>query len=362
MTTPSASTESTNAPTRPAPLPPPVLWVGDDNGELHVLDQTRLPQERLVLQLRTADGVADAIARLCVRGAPAIGVAAAYGLYLGVREQCPDRAVLVDTARHVAARLLATRPTAVNLRWALDRALARVRAELTQTSLLAEARDIDRDNAESCLRIATNGASLVHDGDTVLTHCNAGRLATAGEGSALAILFEAHRRGRRFRVYADETRPLLQGARLTALELAAEGIPVAVIPDSAAAALISRGEVNSVVVGADRIASNGDFANKIGTYGIALAAHTHNVPFYVAAPLSTFDPALSNGTHIPIEERSAAEVLTLHGTALTAEGILARNPAFDVTPGHLVTGFVTDQGLLMPPFASSIKAALAAGR
>lgn len=360
--TSSPSEPSSASPTRPAPLPPPVLWVGSVDGELHLLDQTRLPQERVVLRCVGADSVCEAIHRLAVRGAPAIGVAAGFGLYLGVREQCPDRAMLFDTARHVAARLLATRPTAVNLRWALDRGLARLRQDPRQEALLEEAIAIESENAESCRRMGQFGADLVPEGATVLTHCNAGRLATAGEGSALAVLFEAHRRGRRFRVFADETRPLLQGARLTALELAAEGIPVAVLPDSAAAALISRGEVQAVVVGADRIATNGDFANKIGTYGVALAAHAHGIPFHVVAPMSTFDGALGNGSQIPIEERAAAEVLTLHGTALTAEGILARNPAFDVTPGNLVTSFVTDQGVLLPPFAQSIKAALAAGR
>jgi methylthioribose-1-phosphate isomerase len=347
---------------RPAPLPPSLEWVGAIDGELHALDQSLLPHERVVLKLRTADAVADAILRLAIRGAPIIGVAAAYGLYLGVRAIAPEGPASLDTARHVAAMLLATRPTAVNLRWALDRCLSRMRKDHDVASLLAEAARIDRENAEATFAIARNGAELVHDGATILTHCNAGPLACGGIGTALGCLIEAHRRGTRFSVLADETRPLLQGARLTALELAAEGIPVAVIPDSAAPAMIARGAVQAVFVGADRIASNGDFANKIGTYSIALAASVHRIPFYVVAPMSTFDGALAHGQQIPIEERAATEVLTLMGSSIAAAGIDARNPAFDVSPAALATAFVTDQGILRPPFAPAIKAALATCR
>ncbi len=347
---------------RPPPLPPSLAWHGGVDGALHVLDQTRLPQERAMLVLTTAEGVAAAIECLAVRGAPAIGVAAAYALYLGVREQRPVAAALLDTARHVAARLLATRPTAVNLRWAIDRCLHRLRVEATPVALLAEAQAIELDDRERCQRMGEHGQALIAEGATVLTHCNTGRLATAGDGTALALLFAAHRLGRRFKVLADETRPLLQGARLTALELAAEGIAVELLPDAAAAGLIARGLVDLIIVGADRIALNGDFANKVGTYGLALAAATHRVPFHVVAPLSTFDPGLATGAAIPIEERPAAEVLTLHGIALAVEGVGARNPAFDVTPGRLVTSFVTDQGILQPPFAPAIKTATTAGR
>ena len=204
--------------------------------------------------------------------------------------------------------------------------------------------------------------ALVPEGGTALTHCNAGPLACGGLGTARGCLIAAHRAGRTFRVLADETRPLLQGARLTALELAAEGIEVAVLPDGAAPSPIARGEVQAAFVGADRIARNGDFANKIGTYPLALAAHAHGIPFYVAAPMSTFDAAIADGRHIPIEERPGSEVLTLHGTALTADVIAARNPAFDVSPAQLVTAFVTDRGVLRPPFASAIKAAFAVCR
>ncbi len=356
------TTSAASTAARPAPLPPALEWIGALDGSLRVLDQSCLPHERRLLDLRSADAVADAIRRLAVRGAPMIGVAAAYGLYLGVREIAPMPMALLDTARHVAAQLLATRPTAVNLRWALDRCLERLRHDLAVASLLAEAARIDRENTESSLAIAKHGMDLVPVGGTALTHCNAGPLACGGLGTALGCLIAAHRAGRAFRVLADETRPLLQGARLTALELAAEGIDVAVIPDGAAPSLIARGEVQAVFVGADRIARNGDFANKIGTYPLALAAHAHGIPFYVAAPMSTFDAAIAEGRHIPIEERSGAEVLTLHGTALTAEGIAARNPAFDISPAQLVTAFVTDRGVLRPPFASAIKAAFAVCR
>ena len=347
---------------RPAPLPPTIAWRGGADGELLLLDQTRLPQERHVLVVTTAEATAQAIEQLCVRGAPAIGVAAAYGLYLGVREQRPVVTALIDTGRSVAARLLSTRPTAVNLRWALDRGLHALRNGRSAQALLDEARAIHQDDVERCRRMGEHGQALIRDGMTVLTHCNTGRLCAAGDGTALSLLFAAHRLGRRFKVLADETRPLLQGSRLTALELAVEGIAVEVLPDSAAAGLIARGKVDLVLVGADRIAQNGDFANKVGTYGLALAASAHQVPFHVVAPLSSFDHALPNGSAIPIEERAAAEVLTLHGTALAVEGVGARNPAFDVTPGRLVTGFVTDHGVLVPPFAAAIKVALAAGR
>ncbi|MGE3175045.1 MAG: S-methyl-5-thioribose-1-phosphate isomerase [Planctomycetota bacterium] len=343
-------------------MPPAIAWRGGPGGELLVLDQTRLPQERSVLVLKDAEGVAQAIERLSIRGAPAIGVAAAYALYLGVRQQRPEKATLIDTARHVAARLLATRPTAVNLRWAIERCLHRLRTDMDVAALLDEAHAIHMDDQARCLRMGEHGEALIPDGATVLTHCNAGRLATAGDGTALSVMFAAHRKGRRFQVLADETRPLLQGARLTALELAAEGIAVELLPDVAAASMIARGQVQLVIVGADRVATNGDFANKIGTYGLALAAAAHQVPFHVVAPLSTFDPALQNGAAIPIEERDPAEVLTLHGIALAVEGVSARNPAFDVTPGRLVTSFVTEQGILKPPYGPAIKAVLGSGR
>jgi methylthioribose-1-phosphate isomerase len=346
------------------PLPAAVAWAGGPDGELRVLDQTLLPHAVRVLSLRTLVEVADVIQRLAVRGAPAIGVAGAYGLWLGVRGTPP--AALPAAVRTAAAALLATRPTAVNLRWALERMTAVASAIAARqgrsAELLQEAQAIAAEDAASCARIGECGAGLVGEGATVLTHCNTGRLATCGDGTALAVLYAAFRQGRRFRVLAGETRPLLQGARLTALELAAAGIPVELIVDGAAAGLIARGAVDVALVGADRIAANGDFANKVGTYGIALACAAHRVPFYAVAPRSTFDATLATGAGIPIEERSAAEVLELGGVPTAARGIPARNPAFDVTPAHLLTGIVTDHGLLRPPFADSIKRALAAGR
>lgn len=343
-------------------LPPTIQWVGDADGHLELLDQTRLPQQREILQLTTVAGVIDAIVRLAVRGAPAIGVAAAYGLLLGVRQQLPvDGAFLVE-ARDVAARLLAARPTAVNLGWALERCLAAVTAEPTMQRLFREACSIHADEEAMSRGIGEHGKHLIKPGNTVLTHCNTGRLATAGDGTALAVMFAAWRDGVKFRVLADETRPLLQGARLTALELHVAGIPVEVVVDGAAAGIIAKGDVNLVIVGADRIASNGDFANKVGTYPLALACAAHRVPFYVAAPLSTFDARLPNGQAIPIEERDASEVTAFRGQPVAPEGVGARNPAFDITPAALVSAIVTDAGILKPPFNAGIKAVLAGCR
>lgn len=341
-------------------LPPTLAWHGDVQGTLHLLDQTRLPREVAVLEIRSVAGLIDAIRRLAVRGAPAIGVAAAYGMVLGVRVARPaDPREFASAVASVGEALIAARPTAVNLAWAVRRVQARAAREPALTALLHEAIAIHDEDRELCRRIGAAGAPLLREGMRVLTHCNAGRLATAGDGTALAVLFAAWRAGRRFTVLADETRPLLQGARLTALELHAEGIPVAVIPDAAAAGLIARGEVDLVITGADRIAANGDVANKVGTYGLALAARAHGVPFYVAAPASTFDLSLSGGPQIPIEERSPDEVLHCQGVPIAAPGVGARNPAFDVTPASLVTGLITDRGLIRPISEAAIKEALA---
>lgn len=337
-------------------LPPTIAWFGGAEGQLLLLDTTRLPHEQVVLSLHDMHGVADAIRRLAVRGAPAIGVAAAYGLYLGVRQQRPMPGALLDTAREVAAMFLATRPTAINLAWALDRCLARLRRESSLAALFDEAQRIHQEDEVCCHRIGECGADLIRDGMHILTHCNTGRLATSGDGTALAVMFAAARRGRTFSVLAGETRPLLQGSRLTALELLAAGIPVQVLPDSAAAGLIARGQVDLAIVGADRIAKNGDCANKVGTYGIALACAAHQIPFVVAAPWSTFDPDLEHGSQIPIEERAESEVLNVAGLPMAPDGVHARNPAFDVTPCHLITAIVTDRGLLRPPFGLAIKA------
>ena len=266
-----------------------------------------------------------------------------------------------EAAEVVAARLRAARPTAVNLAWALDRCLRALTERPSLAAALEEARRIHADEEAMSRGIGAHGAHLIPDGGCVLTHCNTGRLATAGDGTALAVLFAAWRRGRRFQVLADETRPLLQGARLTALELQREGIPVKLLADGAGPGLIQRGEVDVVLVGADRVAANGDFANKVGTYPLALACAASSVPFYCAAPLSTFDMSISKGADIPIEERSDKEITEFGGVRVAPVGVSARNPAFDVTPHHLITGLVTDAGLLTAPLAASILSACAGG-
>jgi methylthioribose-1-phosphate isomerase len=348
--------------TKAEPLPPTVAWRGGEDGELALLDQTVLPHRRRVLAIRDVDAAIEAIVQLRVRGAPAIGVAAAYAVVLGVRAANPAPSEFCNVVADVCARLGAARPTAVNLRWALDRSARAAAADPTLAALLREARAIHAEDAAMCERMGRFGAPLVPHGGCVLTHCNTGRLATAGDGTALAVLFRAWQDGVRFSVLADETRPLLQGARLTALELAAAGIPVELCCDGAAAGLIARGAVQLVLVGADRIAANGDFANKVGTYGLALACAAHGVPFYAVAPRSTFDLAIAGGQGIPIEERDATEVTALGGMPIAAAGVGARNPAFDVTPARLVAGIVTDRGILRPPYETSIKELFAAGR
>jgi methylthioribose-1-phosphate isomerase len=340
-------------------LPPTIAWQGDVDGQLVVLDQTRLPHEVVTLGLDTLADVVDAITRLAVRGAPAIGVAAGYGMVLGVRARAPQHGqALLAASDAVGTALIAARPTAVNLAWAVRRVQAHAQREPTLGSLLTEARAIHAQDVALCRAIGEFGAPLLEDGMTVLTHCNTGRLATTGDGTALAVLYAAQRAGRRFHVLADETRPLLQGARLTAFELGAAGIDVEVIADSAAASLLAKGQVQLVLAGADRIARNGDVANKIGTYGLALAAHAHRVPMWIAAPASTFDLTVKNGAGIPIEERAADEVLSLAGVRVAGDGVRARNPAFDVTAAHLLTGLITDRGLIRPITEHSIKALL----
>ncbi len=346
----------------PSALPPTIAWAGGLDGHLELLDQTRLPHERVVVRCDDVDTVIDAIVRLRVRGAPAIGVAAAYGLVLGVRALNPLPNAFVDATRTIAARLMAARPTAVNLQWALDRGIAAAKSEPSVERLLREARAIHEQDAAACRAMGRHGLAVVRDGATVLTHCNTGRLATAGDGTALSVLFAAWQSGVRFRVLATETRPLLQGARLTALELHAAGIPVELVVDGAVAGLVARGVVDVALVGADRIASNGDFANKVGTYGIALACAAHRVPFHVVAPTSTFDPRIPDGARIPIEERDANEVLAVMGNRVAAAGVGARNPAFDVTPSRLVSSFVTERGCVEAPYDAAIKALFATGR
>lgn len=342
----------------------PLRW---HSGVLELLDQTLLPREECWLTCRDVESVADAIRRLAVRGAPAIGVAAAYGLVLGL-ETAPEGADLSERIRHVAEQLGRTRPTAVNLRWALERGVrhfstlaSRSRHEIV-AGMLAWAEGVQEADVEANRTMGEHGAALFEPGDRVLTHCNAGALATAGYGTAVGVITSAFRRGALSHVWVDETRPLLQGARLTAWELERLGIPFRVITDSSAGALFSRGLIDRVVVGADRIAANGDTANKIGTYTVAVLAHRHGVPFYVAAPLSTIDSHTPTGTSIPIEERSPDEVHEVFGTRITPAGAAALNLAFDVTPHELIAAIITEAGVLRPPFTESIARAFSASR
>ena len=328
----------------------PMRWSGD---ELLLLDQTLLPEREVWLHCRCPEDVAGAIRRLSVRGAPAIGVAAAYGLVLGA-----------DGFGAAYDLLLSTRPTAVNLRWALEqgRALhdrcveAGERHEL-RDRLLEWARDLHRRDVEANRRIGRFGRELFEPGDRVLTHCNAGALATAGYGTAIGVVEAAWSAGRLASVWVDETRPLLQGSRLTTWELARLEIPHRLITDNSAGAIIARGWVQKIVVGADRIAANGDVANKVGTYSVAVLAARHGVPFYVAAPLSTIDRGTASGADIPIEERDAEEVVHAFGTRIAPRDTEALNLAFDVTPAELVTALITDAGVLLPPYREAIDAA-----
>ena len=312
-------------------------------GVLFLLDQRRLPTEEVWHELTDFREVARAIRDMVVRGAPAIGCAAAYGVALGARQDADFDEVI--------ATLAATRPTAVNLFWALDR-MKRVEPRTPET-LAREAIAIHDEDRAACHAMGEHGASLLPPG-VVLTHCNAGALATGGYGTALGVIRAAVARGTKLAVYADETRPFLQGARLTAWELQKSGIPVTLITDNMAAHLMARGEIQSVIVGADRIARNGDTANKIGTYGVALLARAHEIPFFVAAPRSTIDPEIPDGTHIPIEERSPREVTHVGSVRLAPDGIAVKNPAFDVTPARLITALVTEAGVLHPPYEDAI--------
>jgi methylthioribose-1-phosphate isomerase len=337
-----------------------IRWEGGLPGRVRMIDQTRLPAEEVYLEIDSVEALRDAIVRLAVRGAPAIGVAAAFGVVLGVQGLAgrPAADVLV-AARAAAARLESARPTAVNLAWAARRVVARAERaaaggrEVVE-AVLAEARAIYDEDRAVCDRLGEVGEKLLRDGARVLTHCNAGALATAGRGTALAPIYRAKELGRRISVVADETRPLNQGARLTAWELSKAGIDVTLITDSTAASVLAKGGIDAVLVGADRIARNGDVANKIGTYGVALLAREHGVPFYVVAPLSTFDPDTPDGASIPIEERAAGEVAA-------PEGVRVFNPAFDVTPARLVTGIVTEVGVIEKPDRGRVEDALRRG-
>jgi methylthioribose-1-phosphate isomerase len=344
----------------PASHPPSALrWVGGAEGHLEIVEQTLLPAEFRSVALSGLEEVRDAIRRLAIRGAPAIGVGAAFALHLEARRLGGEDATALLAGLAVAGQhLVDARPTAVNLSWAVERVLARARRESGAAAIRAavfeEARAIAAEDSACCEALGRHGAALVPAEARLLTHCNAGALATAGMGTALAVMFEAKAQGKRLHVYVDETRPLLQGARLTAWELQAAGIPVTLICDGMAAHVMATRGVDQVFVGADRIAANGDTANKIGTYALALAARAHGVPFYVVAPLSTFDPSLPDGSAIPIEERDPEEVTGLPGRRTAPLGVDAWNPAFDVTPAALITGIVTERGVVAPVTRAAI--------
>ncbi len=316
----------------------PLSWHGD---VLSLLDQRLLPREEKWIECRTASEVAGAIRTMVVRGAPAIGVSAAYGMAMA--------AMQVEDLHEAARALKAARPTAVNLAWAVDRMLR-------ANGAVSEAEQIHREDLEACMRMGRYGAELLGERATVLTHCNAGALATAGYGTALGVIRAAVEGGKRVAVFADETRPYLQGARLTAWELQRDGIDVTLITDNMSGHFFQQGKFDAVIVGADRIAANGDAANKIGTYTVAVLAHAHGVPFYVAAPVSTIDPHCPSGAQIPIEERSAEEVVDIFGARVAPEGIQVRHPAFDVTPARLITAIITERGVLRAPYEEAIRA------
>ncbi len=329
---------------------------------LLLVDQTLLPHETVMVTCRTAEDVAHAIRSMQVRGAPAIGVTAAYGMVLGARAYSgSDAQGFVSHLQTVDALLRKTRPTAVNLHWALDRTLVKGRAvaerdgvEAAQRELLQLADVMAEEDIEANRKMGAFGLDLVPNGANVLTHCNAGALATVDYGTALGVVRAAHEAGRGIHVYVDETRPFLQGARLTAWELTQLGVPMTLITDSMAGHFMSRGKVDLVVVGADRIAANGDVANKIGTYSLAVIARENGIPFYVAAPISTVDLALASGADIPIEERSSAEVVEVSGRRIAPEGVTAAHPAFDVTPNRMVTAIITEHGVLRAPYEQSL--------
>ncbi len=342
---------------------PTIEWQGDT---IVMVDQRKLPAQELYVRSRTAQEVAKAIRTMVIRGAPAIGVAAALGIALGMRKSTAKgtKAFAVEFQK-TCDMMAATRPTAVNLFWAIDR-MKRTFAEGAQAGestdeitarLEREARAIHDEDVASCRAMGSFGASLVPDGSRVLTHCNAGALATAGYGSALGVIRAAVEQGKKVAVIADETRPFLQGSRLTAWELVREGISTTVITESMAGPLMRSGDIDLVVVGADRIAANGDTANKIGTYTVAVLAHEHKIPFYVAAPLSTIDLATPDGDHIPIEERDQREVSHLGSSRLAPEGAKFRNLAFDVTPHRYIAGIITERGIFRPPYSETLKKA-----
>jgi methylthioribose-1-phosphate isomerase len=340
---------------------PTVAW---ENGEIVMVDQRKLPGQEVYVHCKTAPEVARAIKNMVIRGAPAIGVSAAMGIALGMRRSKASGTRQFAVEFNKTCDLMAgTRPTAVNLFWAIDR-MKRVLATGVQAGksvdelkdlLEEEARAIHDEDVESCRTMGRFGADVVPDGARILTHCNAGALATAGYGTALGVIRAAAERGKVRQVFADETRPFLQGARLTAWELVRDHVPTTVIAESMAGPLMRRGDIDVVVVGADRIAANGDVANKIGTYTVAMMANFHHIPFYVAAPLSTIDLATASGDDIPIEQRSARELTHLGPTQLAPEGASVWNPAFDITPARLIAGIITERGIARPEYSESLR-------
>ena len=337
---------------------PTIEWV---DGRIHLIDQTLLPNEFNQIYCDDVESVWEAIRSLRVRGAPAIGIAGALGAVLGIwKSKATNYSDFAAELKKVTGYLATSRPTAVNLFWALERieqtAEKHKDLEIAQLKnvLLDEAQNIIEEDRARCRAIGQHGLDLIRNGDTILTHCNAGGLATSDYGTALAVMFSAHESGKNISVYADETRPLLQGARLTAWELMQAGIDVTLICDNMAAQVMKEGRIQSVIVGADRIAANGDTANKIGTYNVAILANTHDIPFYVAAPTSTLDLSLETGDLIPIEQRAAEEVTEGFGSRTAPKGVKVYSPAFDVTPAHLITAIITEKGVAHPPYEKSL--------
>ncbi|MDP2730443.1 MAG: S-methyl-5-thioribose-1-phosphate isomerase [Dehalococcoidales bacterium] len=335
----------------------PVEWLGN---KVKILDQTRLPQEEVYLELDDYQDIASAIRELKIRGAPAIGVAGGYAIALGSQKiQSTSKADFLAEFQQVSRTIAGTRPTARNLFMAVERmeqvAKAGKSVEESKKGLVEEAVRIHSEEAEATEKLSRFGAELIKDGFTILTHCNAGPLATTGYGTALGVIIRASEEGKKVKVFADETRPLLQGARLTTWELKKAGIPVTLITDSMAGYFISRGEIDCVIVGADRITANGDTANKIGTYTLAVLAKENGIPFYVAAPTTTIDHSLATGKEIPIEERKPEEVTHIQRSGIAPEGIEAQNPAFDVTPHKYITALITERGIIREPLGEGIK-------
>jgi len=334
-----------------------IEWLGD---RVKILDQTKLPHQEVYLELSDYHNIASAIVELKIRGAPAIGVVSAYAVALAaLKLETSSRKEFLVELRDIIGTIAATRPTARNLFGAIDRmqktAEANDTVEQIKAALVSEAVKIHSEETEATTKLSWLGAGLIRNGFTVMTHCNAGPLATAGYGTALGVIIQAKEQGKKLKVFATETRPLLQGARLTTWELKRFGIPVTLITDSMAGYFMSRGEVNCVIVGADRIAANGDTANKIGTYSLAVLAMENGVPFYVAAPTSTIDPSLASGDEIPIEQRSPEEVTHIQGVSIAPDGINVANPAFDVTPHRYITAIITERGIISEPYGEGLK-------